>query len=111
MVHGVGAHSVKMTKFNVQNVANPGLCVDCGYKHHGERFGLKECGWGGEQEMHLTWHQDIRPGRRSVCWDVSSGDPQAPVLLYNCHGMGGNQLWKYDPVSASFVLKIRKIEF
>ncbi|XP_045137958.1 putative polypeptide N-acetylgalactosaminyltransferase 10 isoform X1 [Portunus trituberculatus] len=81
----------------VQNVANPGLCVDCGYKHHGERFGLKECGWGGEQEMHLTWHQDIRPGRRSICWDVSSGDPQAPVLLYNCHGMGGNQLWKYDP--------------
>lgn len=83
----------------IQSVASPDLCVDTRYKHHGERFGLEECGHSGEQSLHLTWHRDIRPGRRSVCWDVSSGDPRAPVLLYNCHGMGGNQLWRYDPVS------------
>lgn len=81
----------------IQSVASPELCVDTRYKHHGDRFGLEQCGRGGEQEMHLTWHKDIRPGRRSICWDVSSGDSRAPVLLYNCHGMGGNQLWRYDP--------------
>lgn len=81
----------------IQSVASPGLCVDPRFRHHGERFGLEECGQSGEQVLHLTWHRDIRPGRRSVCWDVSSGDSSAPVLLYNCHGMGGNQLWRYDP--------------
>ncbi|XP_066942249.1 putative polypeptide N-acetylgalactosaminyltransferase 10 [Macrobrachium rosenbergii] len=81
----------------IQSVANPDLCVDSRYKRHGERFGLQECSRGGEQSYHLTWHKDIRPGKRPLCWDVSSGDTQSPVLLYNCHGMGGNQLWRYDP--------------
>ncbi|ROT71654.1 hypothetical protein C7M84_010013 [Penaeus vannamei] len=81
----------------IQSIVDSNLCVDTRYKRHGDRFGLQECGHGGEQSFHLTWHKDIRPGKRSVCWDVSSGDAQAPVLLYNCHGMGGNQMWKYDP--------------
>ncbi|KAK7084062.1 N-acetylgalactosaminyltransferase [Halocaridina rubra] len=80
----------------IQSVASKDLCVDTRYKHHGERFGVQECSNGGEQTFHLTWHKDIRPGKRSLCWDVSSGDVQSPVLLYNCHGMGGNQLWRYD---------------
>ncbi|XP_063591466.1 putative polypeptide N-acetylgalactosaminyltransferase 10 [Penaeus indicus] len=81
----------------IQSIVDSNLCVDTRYKRHGDRFGLQECGHGGEQSFHLTWHKDIRPGKRSVCWDVSSGDAQAPVLLYNCHGMGGNQMWRYDP--------------
>ncbi|KAK8746356.1 hypothetical protein OTU49_017373 [Cherax quadricarinatus] len=81
----------------IQSVASSNLCVDTRFKHHGDRFDLQECGRGGEQTFHLTWHKDIRPGKRPVCWDVSSGDAQAPILLYNCHGMGGNQLWRYDP--------------
>ncbi|KAK4322014.1 hypothetical protein Pmani_007216 [Petrolisthes manimaculis] len=81
----------------VASEASSSLCVDTRYKRHGDRFGLETCGHGGEQSFRLTWHKDMRPGKRAVCWDVSSGDPQAPVLLYNCHGMGGNQLWRYDP--------------
>ncbi|XP_047493616.1 putative polypeptide N-acetylgalactosaminyltransferase 10 isoform X2 [Penaeus chinensis] len=81
----------------IQSIVDSNLCVDTRYKRHGDRFGMQECGHGGEQSFHLTWHKDIRPGKRSVCWDVSSGDAQAPVLLYNCHGMGGNQMWRYDP--------------
>ena len=33
-----------------------------------------------------------------MCWDVSSYEAQAPVLLWGCHGSQGNQLWRYDPV-------------
>lgn len=39
--------------------------------------------------------QDIRPSKRKkVCWDVSSYESQAPVLLFDCHGQGGNQAWR-----------------
>lgn len=88
----------------IQSIVDSNLCVDTRYKRHGDRFGLQECGHGGEQSFHLTWHKDIRPGKRSVCWDVSSGDAQAPVLLYNCHGMGGNQMWRYDPVRNNLII-------
>ncbi|GFU97439.1 polypeptide N-acetylgalactosaminyltransferase-like 6 [Trichonephila clavipes] len=44
----------------------------------------------------LSWHKDIRPAKRNICFDVSSSEKQAPVVLWNCHGMQGNQLWKYD---------------
>lgn len=50
------------------------------------------------QQFSLTWHKDIRPDKRTVCWDVSSYEAQAPILLYGCHGSQGNQLWRYDPV-------------
>ena len=80
------------------------MCIDTQFKDHLERFGLEPCSRSGEQQFHLTWHKDIRAGRRKICWDVSSGDAEAPVLLYNCHGGGGNQLWKYNYVSCSIFL-------
>ena len=79
----------------IRSVFSPSLCLDSGYKQHGDDVGVAECGSSGEQEFHLTWHRDIRPGRRSVCLDVSSNEVRAPVALYTCHGMGGNQLWQY----------------
>lgn len=47
----------------------------------------------------MTWHRDIRPKKRTVCFDVSSSDNHAPVVLWSCHGMQGNQEWKYNYVS------------
>jgi len=34
-----------------------------------------------------------------MCFDVSQSIAKAPVILYNCHGMQGNQWWKYNVVS------------
>lgn len=51
------------------------------------------------QELELTWHKDLRPKKRTVCFDVSTSVRKAPVILFNCHGMRGNQRFKYNLVS------------
>ncbi|KAK2715823.1 hypothetical protein QYM36_010403 [Artemia franciscana] len=85
----------------IRSVADPSLCIDTKFKNQNERFNLDVClkdrpGSSGEQKFSLTWHKDMRPGKRTMCWDVSSSENQAPVLLWGCHGSGGNQLWRYD---------------
>lgn len=55
------------------------------------------------QQFEFTWHKDIRPGKRTVCFDVSQSIKKAPVILFNCHGMGGNQRFKYNIVSISCI--------
>lgn len=76
------------------------LCIDTRFKGENERFTLEKCindnsQQGGEQQFVLTWHKDVRPVKRNVCFDVSSSEVKAPVMLWNCHGMQGNQLWQY----------------
>lgn len=39
---------------------------------------------------------------RKVCFDAVSHN--SPVTLYDCHGMKGNQLWRYRKVGAPIVL-------
>ncbi|XP_052829502.1 polypeptide N-acetylgalactosaminyltransferase 10 [Octopus bimaculoides] len=76
------------------------LCLDTRFRGPNERFQLESCikdGQGqGEQKFEMTWHKDIRPWKRSVCFDVSQTIMKAPVILYTCHGMQGNQRWKYN---------------
>lgn len=43
----------------------------------------------------LSWQRDIRIKHGESCWDVSESG-NAPILLFGCHAMQGNQLWKYD---------------
>ncbi|XP_076362797.1 putative polypeptide N-acetylgalactosaminyltransferase 10 [Tachypleus tridentatus] len=81
--------------------AGSNLCIDTRFRGQNQRFNLEKCikdnnNQGGEQQFVLTWHKDIRPAKRSVCFDVSSSESHAPIVLWNCHGMQGNQLWKYD---------------
>ena len=59
------------------------------------------------QKLELSWHHDIRPRKRSVCFDASQSVHKAPVILYQCHGMKGNQHFKYNPVSESSVFQIQ----
>ncbi|KAK6637460.1 hypothetical protein RUM44_007877 [Polyplax serrata] len=88
----------------IRSLAASSLCVDTEKKEPEESFGLKPCVKDtgqklsrSEQEFVLTWHEDIRPKKRGVCWDVSSVDKRAPVNLFKCHSMKGNQLWHYKP--------------
>lgn len=89
----------------IRSVAASSLCIDSEKKEPEETFGLKPCVKNtniknprSEQYFVLTWHEDIRPKKRNVCWDVSSVSDKATVNLYKCHGMKGNQLWRYKPV-------------
>ncbi|KAK6747756.1 hypothetical protein RB195_000758 [Necator americanus] len=76
------------------------LCIDTQFKQANQRFGLRKCmsddpNSEGEQNLRLTrWH-DIRPEGRTVCFDSSRSDDKAPVVLFDCHSMKGNQLFKY----------------
>ncbi|ESN98915.1 hypothetical protein HELRODRAFT_188954 [Helobdella robusta] len=84
----------------LQNVEGK-LCVDLKFASENSRFQLETCRSAdpkisGEQQLQLTWHRDIRPRGRSVCFDVSKSDNKSPVILYTCHGMQGNQWWKYN---------------
>ncbi|XP_052282106.1 putative polypeptide N-acetylgalactosaminyltransferase 10 isoform X1 [Dreissena polymorpha] len=76
------------------------LCIDTKYKNAHENVKLDQCikdgKGGGEQNLELSWHKDIRPSKRTVCFDVSTSVAKAPVILYNCHGMGGNQRFKFN---------------
>jgi len=77
------------------------LCVDTQYRDQNERFQMRPCisdqpNQGGEQNMELSWHEDLRPKKRTVCFDVSVSELKAPVILYSCHGMQGNQKWIYN---------------
>ncbi|CAF3391363.1 unnamed protein product [Rotaria socialis] len=80
---------------------NSSLCIDT--KHGGEHatFGLNLClrdeqGRSGEQEFELSWRQDIRPIGRELCFDVPNRSERAPIILFTCHGMRGNQHFAYD---------------
>ncbi|GAV06528.1 hypothetical protein RvY_16497-2 [Ramazzottius varieornatus] len=85
----------------IRNVAS-NKCVDTRFGGQNQRFTLENClkdnsEHGGEQSFALTWHKDIRPKNRAVCFDVASSESKAPVVLFNCHNLKGNQLWHYVP--------------
>lgn len=79
------------------------MCVDSGYKNRDQIVGLHPCASDSkkkaEQNFTLTWHKDIRVKGKSLCFDVSDPNDKADIVLYPCHGMQGNQYWKYDVVS------------
>uniref|UniRef100_A0AAX7VRZ8 Polypeptide N-acetylgalactosaminyltransferase n=1 Tax=Astatotilapia calliptera TaxID=8154 RepID=A0AAX7VRZ8_ASTCA len=59
--------------------------------------GRGEVGWSHGQVLTFGWREDIRVGdpihTRKLCFDAISHS--SPVTLYDCHGMKGNQLWRY----------------
>ncbi|GAB6023940.1 hypothetical protein CHUAL_008670 [Chamberlinius hualienensis] len=86
----------------IRNV-HANVCIDTKFKGENARFGVDNCikddsKQSGEQQFALTWHKDIRPKTRNVCFDVSTSEVKAPVLLWGCHGQMGNQFWKYNIV-------------
>ncbi|CAL1272726.1 unnamed protein product [Larinioides sclopetarius] len=87
-------------KGEIRNLGS-NLCIDTKNRGQKERFGLEKCikddaSQKGEQQFVLSWHKDIRPLKRNLCFDVSSSERRAPVVLWKCHDMQGNQLWKFE---------------
>ncbi|XP_078481199.1 polypeptide N-acetylgalactosaminyltransferase-like 6 [Ciona intestinalis] len=75
-------------------------CLDGLYKKEGAPLSLMPCRDEGaaDQSFILTWKEDIRPGAnmdkaRKFCLDGQGLN--SPVVLWQCHGQYGNQLWKY----------------
>lgn len=84
----------------IQSEANPSLCIDTLGKSN---IGLYFCASDkvnpqGNQNFALSWQRDIRQKHGEQCWDVSESG-NAKVALFGCHGMQGNQLFRYLPES------------
>ncbi|XP_038133612.1 polypeptide N-acetylgalactosaminyltransferase 10-like [Cyprinodon tularosa] len=102
----------------VRNVGS-GLCLESKHFVSGSPIRLESCvkgrvdvSWSHGQVFTFGWREDIRVGdpmhTKKVCFDAVSH--HSPVTLYDCHGMRGNQLWRYrkdkslyHPVSNSCV--------
>nr|CAB3248262.1 polypeptide N-acetylgalactosaminyltransferase-like 6 [Phallusia mammillata] len=77
-----------------------GFCMDTSYRPQGGPVQAEKCQPKGksEQEFLLTWKEDIRPGAdmesaRRLC--VDGQGLGRPLIMWECHGQYGNQLWKY----------------
>ncbi|XP_075234604.1 N-acetylgalactosaminyltransferase 6-like isoform X2 [Lycorma delicatula] len=86
---------------SISNAVAPELCIDAQSRSPDERIVLTQCDTSKKnkkisQLFSLTWHKDIRVKGPRYCWDVANPSDKAPVILYQCHGLHGNQLWKYD---------------
>uniref|UniRef100_A0A3Q3WNB9 Polypeptide N-acetylgalactosaminyltransferase n=1 Tax=Mola mola TaxID=94237 RepID=A0A3Q3WNB9_MOLML len=96
-----------------------GMCMESKHFVSGSPIRLESCvkgrgevSWSHGQVFTFGWREDIRVGdpmhTKKVCFDAISHN--SPVTLYDCHGMKGNQLWRYrkdkslyHPVSNSCV--------
>ncbi|CAI5642674.1 unnamed protein product [Oreochromis niloticus] len=87
----------------IQNVGS-GMCMEVKHFVSGSPIRLENCvkgrgevGWSHGQVLTFGWREDIRVGdpmhTRKLCFDAVSHS--SPVTLYDCHGMKGNQLWRY----------------
>lgn len=77
------------------------LCIDTLNVGHRQEVGLYPCASDlvypqSNQYWALSWHKDLRLKMKADCLDVSESYRNAPVVLYECHLQGGNQLWQYD---------------
>ncbi|XP_038125920.1 polypeptide N-acetylgalactosaminyltransferase 10-like [Cyprinodon tularosa] len=87
----------------IRNVGS-GMCMEIKHFVSGSPIRLENCvksrgevSWSHGQVLTFGWREDIRVGEpnhtRKVCFDAVSHS--SPVTLYDCHGMKGNQLWRY----------------
>ncbi|XP_059208265.1 polypeptide N-acetylgalactosaminyltransferase 10-like [Centropristis striata] len=87
----------------IRNVGS-GMCMEIKHFVSGSPIRLESCvkgrgevAWSHGQVLTFGWREDIRVGdpmhTRKVCFDAVSHN--SPVTLYDCHGMKGNQLWRY----------------
>uniref|UniRef100_A0A3Q1GU47 polypeptide N-acetylgalactosaminyltransferase n=1 Tax=Acanthochromis polyacanthus TaxID=80966 RepID=A0A3Q1GU47_9TELE len=84
--------------------AGSGMCMESKHFVSGSPIRLESCtkgrgevSWSHGQVFTFGWREDVRVGdpmhTKKVCFDAVSHS--SPVTLYDCHGMRGNQLWRY----------------
>jgi polypeptide N-acetylgalactosaminyltransferase len=90
---------------SVRNAA-AGVCLDTTTTNLAEmKLRLVPCGVQGTsllQNFYLTRRLDdlrVEGSFGSKCVDSSKGQPLSVVEMYGCHGMRGNQEWKYLPAT------------
>ncbi|XP_059207008.1 polypeptide N-acetylgalactosaminyltransferase 10-like [Centropristis striata] len=87
----------------IRNVGSS-MCMESKHFVSGSPIRLESCvkgrgevSWSHGQVFTFGWREDIRVGdpmhTKKVCFDAVSHN--SPVTLYDCHGMKGNQLWRY----------------
>ncbi|XP_047199512.1 polypeptide N-acetylgalactosaminyltransferase 10 [Hippoglossus stenolepis] len=87
----------------IRNVGS-GMCMESKHFVSGSPVRMESCikgrgevSWSHGQVFTFGWREDIRVGdpmhTKKVCFDAVSHN--SPVTLYDCHGMKGNQLWRY----------------
>ncbi|XP_040006264.1 polypeptide N-acetylgalactosaminyltransferase 10-like isoform X1 [Xiphias gladius] len=87
----------------IRNVGS-GMCMESKHFVSGSPIRLESCvkgrgevSWSHGQVFTFGWREDVRVGdpmhTKKVCFDAISHN--SPVTLYDCHGMKGNQLWRY----------------
>uniref|UniRef100_A0A3B4XQ21 Polypeptide N-acetylgalactosaminyltransferase n=1 Tax=Seriola lalandi dorsalis TaxID=1841481 RepID=A0A3B4XQ21_SERLL len=88
----------------IRNVGSSGMCMESKHFVSGSPIRLESCvkgrgevSWSHGQVFTFGWREDVRVGdpmhTKKVCFDAISHN--SPVTLYDCHGMKGNQLWRY----------------
>ncbi|CAD7080993.1 unnamed protein product [Hermetia illucens] len=85
----------------LRSLAGANLCLDT--LNHGlnEEVGLFPCSPNlvrphETQYWFLSWHKDLRWKYMQYCLDVADKGRNSPVVLFMCHGQGGNQYWEYN---------------
>ena len=78
-----------------------GLCIDPNVKK-GVAVQVRKCSRSHDQDLQLTWNEDIRPGQtaeaaKKTCLDASYRSKD--ILTWDCHNQHGNQLWKFNSSS------------
>lgn len=88
----------------IQSVAHPTLCIDQMGQDQGGAMGVYPCASNLQhpqmsQFWVLSYRKDLRIKNSEKCLDISDHKENAPVLLWSCHAQGGNQYFRYHPVS------------
>ncbi|KAM7355556.1 polypeptide N-acetylgalactosaminyltransferase 8-like [Cochliomyia hominivorax] len=92
----------------IQSLALPNLCIDLGTIERRQILEnvLKPCSPDlkypyAAQKFHLSFRHDLR--HRENCLEVQTWSSHAPIWLWPCHNLGGNQYWYYDRNTQMFI--------
>ena len=92
----------------IQSLLKPELCLDLGSTQRRQVLEdvLRPCSPDlkypyASQKFHLSFRQDLR--HQGNCLEVQTWASYAPIWLWPCHNLGGNQFWYYNQSAQMFI--------